>query len=207
MDKPDKKNSILIVDDEYANIMVLTHILRPDYTVHAEKSGQDAIETARRLLPDIILLDIVMPDVDGYSVLRALKADEELCDIPVIFITGLSGIDNEEKGLALGAADYIIKPFVPEVVKLRIANHIKLIENMKLLMEKELEEKSNQAKMNFYLDMSHDMLTPMNVIIGMAQIAGRSKSQDEVKECLEEIENSSKQLLDLILKLLNVEDK
>ncbi|MCL2188492.1 MAG: diguanylate cyclase [Defluviitaleaceae bacterium] len=122
-----KKHSILIVDDERLNISILRSILSADYTVYAAGDGQDAIETANNFLPDVILLDIIMPGMDGYDVIKALKKSEKTKNIPVIFITGLDKAEAEEKGLTLGAADYIAKPFVSAIVKLRVHNQIKLI--------------------------------------------------------------------------------
>ncbi|MCL2075310.1 MAG: response regulator [Betaproteobacteria bacterium] len=126
-----RKYSILVVDDEKSNILALMNILRPEYTVYASTSGQSVIETAEKHLPDIILLDIIMPDMDGYEVIGALKSSEKTRNIPVIFVTGLSGAADEEKGLALGVADYIIKPFSPAIVKLRVRNQIKLLEQLR----------------------------------------------------------------------------
>jgi len=126
-----KRHSILIVDDERDNISSLSNILSHDYTVYASTNGKDAIETANEFMPDIILLDILMPEMDGYEVLKAFKESEKTRDITVIFITGLDSDIAEIKGLALGAADYIIKPFHPAIVKLRILNHIQLMERLK----------------------------------------------------------------------------
>jgi diguanylate cyclase (GGDEF)-like protein len=128
-----KKNSLLIVDDEKLNIMTLTHILSPDYIVYAAKDGQDAIEVAKELLPDIILLDIIMPDMDGYEVITTLKNAKETCHIPVIFVTGLSNHEDEEKGLNLAAADYITKPFSPAIVKLRVRNQIQILHQLRTI--------------------------------------------------------------------------
>ena len=128
-----KKNSVLIVDDESTNITALTHILSPDYNVYAAKNGMKAIEAAVKYLPDIILLDVVMPDMDGYAVIDALKNDEKTSGIPVIFITGLNNADDEEKGLDLGAADYISKPFSPAIVKLRVRNQIKIVNQIRMI--------------------------------------------------------------------------
>ncbi|MCL2184732.1 MAG: ATP-binding protein [Treponema sp.] len=125
-----KKNSILIVDDERDNISSLKAILSPDYTVYASTNGRDAIETAEEFIPDLILLDILMPDMDGYDVITAFKNSEKTRDIPVIFITGLDNINAEIKGLTLGAADYIIKPFHPVIIKLRIHHHMQLAERI-----------------------------------------------------------------------------
>ena len=122
-----KRNSVLVVDDEKSNIMMLTQILSPEYTVYASRSGEDAIDVAREYLPDIILLDIIMPKMDGYEVISSLKKFEETQKIPVIFVTGLSDQEEEEKGLALGASDYISKPFSPAIVKLRVRNQIRML--------------------------------------------------------------------------------
>ena len=126
-----KKYSVLVVDDENSNILLLTHILSNEYTVYAAKNGQSAIKAAEKYLPDIILLDIIMPDMDGYEVITALKASEKARDIPVIFITGLGSSENEEKGLDYGIADYIVKPFSPAIVKIRVRNQIKLLEQFR----------------------------------------------------------------------------
>ncbi|MDR2580462.1 MAG: response regulator [Fibromonadaceae bacterium] len=123
-----KKYGVLVVDDENNNIIALTSILKHEYTVYAAKDGQSAIEAAENCLPDIILLDIIMPDMDGYAVITAFKNSEKTKDIPVIFVTGLTSPEDEEKGLAFGVADYILKPFSPAIVKLRVRNQIKLLE-------------------------------------------------------------------------------
>jgi len=125
-----KTKSVLIVDDENSNIMALTHILSSDYVVYASKNGQSAINVAEKYLPDVILLDILMPDMSGYEVITTLKSSKKTQHIPVIFITGLRTSGDEEKGLALGAADYIIKPFFPSIVKHRVWNQIKVLEQL-----------------------------------------------------------------------------
>jgi len=122
MDKD--KNSILIVDDENMNLITLTHILIREYTVFAAKNGTNAIKIAKKQLPDLILLDILMPDMDGYEVLSVLKDDENTRKIPVIFISGLVSPEDEEKGLAMGAADYIRKPLKDDVVRQKVRNQI-----------------------------------------------------------------------------------
>ena len=127
------KNSVLVVDDEKANIITLTHMLSPEYTIYAAKNGQDGIHLAKKYQPDVILLDIRMPEIDGYEVFSALKDSEKTRDIPIIFITALSKDGDEEKGLALGAADYITKPFSTTVVKLRLGNQIKMIEQLRTI--------------------------------------------------------------------------
>ena len=121
------KNSLLIVDDEKSNIMVLTRILSSEYTIYAAKNGPDALEVANEYLPDIILLDIIMPGMNGYEVITILKSSDKTKEIPVIFVTGLNDAENEEKGLLLGAADYIHKPFRAVTVQLRVRCQIQML--------------------------------------------------------------------------------
>jgi len=125
------KNSILIIDDEKSNLVFLNHLLSADYSVYVSRDGKDAIKKANELLPDLILLDILMPGMDGYEVLTELKSSETTQAIPVIFITGLSSAEDEEKGLALGTADYITKPFSAAIAKLRVSNQIRMINQMR----------------------------------------------------------------------------
>jgi len=127
------KNSILIVDDEMFDLMALTRILGSEYTIYTAKDGENAIEKAREYLPDLILLDIVMPEKDGYEVLAELKQSEITHKIPIIFITGLSSIEDEAKGLSLDAADYISKPFSAKIVKLRVRNQIQIINQLRTI--------------------------------------------------------------------------
>jgi diguanylate cyclase (GGDEF)-like protein len=126
MSEPVTKNSVLVVDDEKASIIALTHILGEEYTVFAAKKGKDAVDLVKKHLPNVVLLDIIMPEMDGFEVLTQLKQDEATRDIPVIFITGLGETEDEEKGLKMGAADYINKPFSPAIVKLRVNNQVQM---------------------------------------------------------------------------------
>jgi len=128
-----KHNSILIVDDEKSNILALTHMLSPEYTLYAARDGNDAIDAAWEHRPDLILLDVLMPGLDGYAVYEALKNNDETKGIPVIFITGLSDAEDEQKCLSLGAADYISKPFSSAVVELRVRNQIKIVNQINII--------------------------------------------------------------------------
>jgi len=129
----EKKNSLLIVDDENTNLKVLTHILGNEYTIFTATNGTGAIEKAKEYRPDLILLDILMPEMNGYEVLSVMKKCEEIKKIPVIFITGLSSDEDEEKGLTLEAVDYIAKPFSSMIVKLRVRNQIQIINQMRTI--------------------------------------------------------------------------
>jgi len=129
----DKKNSVLIVDDDTLNLMDLGNILGSDYKVYAITDGISAVEKAKKSLPDLILLDIIMPGMNGYEVLAELQKSEITQNIPVIFITGLDNSSDEEKGLYLGAVDYIYKPFNKVIVKRRVLNQIKIVNLQKAL--------------------------------------------------------------------------
>jgi PAS domain S-box-containing protein len=130
-----EKNSILIVDDEKMNLDVLCGILSPEYTIHMTKSGISSLEIANTYMPDLILLDIIMPDINGFDVLKALKTSERTRDIPVIIITGIDGNENEEKGLELEAVDFIRKPFNNKIVKSRIRHQIQIINQVRALKQ------------------------------------------------------------------------
>jgi len=131
----EKKNTILVVDDEAMNITALSHILKGEYTVYVEKDGAGCIEAAQELMPDLILLDVLMPVMNGFEVIAALKKNEDTKDIPVIFVTGLNNSQDEEMGFTLGAADYINKPLSASVVKLRVRNQIQIINQMRTIRD------------------------------------------------------------------------
>jgi diguanylate cyclase (GGDEF)-like protein len=131
----EKKCKILIADDEKTNLDVLVHILRDMYVVYPAKSGEAALRKAAEINPDLILLDIIMPDMNGFEVLQRLKSDSLTEHIPVMFISGLSNIEDEKKGLRLGAVDYITKPFNNEMVKTRVKTQLQLIRQMRTIEE------------------------------------------------------------------------
>ncbi|MBA4742895.1 MAG: EAL domain-containing protein [Azoarcus sp.] len=118
---------ILIVDDVHENLHALMNVLRDDYAILAATSGERALELARRHPhPDLVLLDIRMPGMDGYSVLTELKIDRSTADIPVIFVTALAESSDEARGLAMGAADYVTKPVNADLLRVRVRNQIEL---------------------------------------------------------------------------------
>ncbi|MDR3121706.1 MAG: diguanylate cyclase [Clostridiales bacterium] len=125
--------TILAVDDERSNLLVLNRILSLEYTLLTAKSGQEALSRAENDAPDLILLDIIMPDMSGFDVLRELKAREETREIPVIIVTGLGGGgEDEERGFFLGAVDYISKPFNNAIVRARVKTHIQMIHQIRM---------------------------------------------------------------------------
>ncbi len=123
----EEKQRILIVDDTPSNIRILNDILRDEYSISISTNGADALELANsENRPDLILLDIMMPEMDGYEVCRRLKASERTKNIPVLFVTAKTDIEDEKMGLELGAVDYIAKPISPPVVISRVRNHMNL---------------------------------------------------------------------------------
>ena len=124
---------VLVADDDAINRQVLGELLKPDYTVLMAKNGEQALELAVRHAPDLILLDVIMPDMDGYEVLRRLRAEPQSSHISVIFISGLDRPEDEANGLNLGASDYIAKPFNATVVTARVALHLQVVRQRRML--------------------------------------------------------------------------
>jgi len=121
-----ERATILLVDDVPANLSLLSSILRDDYRIQLATSGVKALELVAAGAPDLILLDVMMPDMDGHEVCKRLKSDPKTCDIPVLFVTAQNQVEDEELGLTLGAMDYIHKPISPPIIKARVRNHIAL---------------------------------------------------------------------------------
>jgi len=141
-----EKITILVVDDAPENIEVLDSILSSQYCVKVALSGERALELIESSpQPDMILLDIMMPDIDGYEVISRLQSNPATVNIPVIFITGKSDAADEEKGLKLGAVDYITKPISPSIVRARVKTHLALY-NQNRELEKKVAERTRQLK-------------------------------------------------------------
>lgn len=128
MDKTALKPTILVVDDEPANLRVLKHLLGEHYALAFAKNGSEALRVAEAQLPDLILLDVMMPGMTGFEVCQALKENAITRAIPVIFVTALSEEQDEAEGFAVGGVDYITKPISPAVVKARIKTHLSLVQ-------------------------------------------------------------------------------
>ena len=140
MDEQQDKFRILFVDDVPSNIRILLEILRADYDISFTDNGPDALLMAgQEPHPDLILLDIMMPKMNGYEVCKRLKENEKTAHIPIMFITALTDEDDEEKGLNLGAVDYIRKPFNMAIVKSRIRTQLELKQHRDNL-QKQTEE-------------------------------------------------------------------
>ncbi|MCL2244066.1 MAG: response regulator [Treponema sp.] len=202
------KNNILIVDDEKSNLEILRNILSPEYAVYMTKSGYAAIEMAVEQMPDLILLDIIMPDMNGFDVLRALKESQKTRHIPVIIITGLQSIEDEEKGFALEAADFIHKPFSNNVVKSRVHQQIQIVNQIRALEQYaqiQAALAATEEKNKFFARMSHEMRTPLNAVIGLSEMLLDSDGlREEARENMEKVCNAGASLLGLVNDILDI---
>ncbi|MBW7857672.1 MAG: diguanylate cyclase [Leptonema sp. (in: Bacteria)] len=156
--KSEQKSTILIVDDETTNIVMLSDLLKDEYQIKIAKSGQKAIDIAKSEGIDLILLDIEMPQLSGYEVCKTLKDNQKTKSIPIIFVTAKADEADEEKGLNLGAIDYITKPFSKAIVKLRIKNHIQLKYKTDLLEQYSLHDGLTNIKNRRFFDDAFDVM-------------------------------------------------
>lgn len=198
--------AVLIVDDVPANIRILADILRDGHDIHVSTCGGVVQEMATRLKPDVILLDVIMPDMDGYAVCRRLQASPETRDIPVIFVTARHAPEDEAFGLSLGAVDYIVKPASPAVVRARVKNHLELrAARLELARQNEALKEAAQLREDVDHIMRHDLKAPLTGIIGLPRLlldeGGLSKPQ---REMLTLVEESGLKMLSMINRSLDV---
>ena len=202
------KNNILIVDDERQNLEILSNILSPEYTILTAKSSSIAFGIIDKYMPDIILLDIIMPEMNGFEMLEKLKASEKTQKIPVIIITGLASVQDEEKGLALQAADFITKPFSANIVKARVRHHMQIVNQMRALEQLAYYQSvvsAAEEKSKFFARMSHEMRTPLNAVIGLSELTLESGGlSEEARENVENISNAGASLLGLVNDILDI---
>jgi len=211
----DDRKRILIVDDESLASKVMTLILEPEYTITAAVNGDQALIAAHAdPPPDLILLDIMMPGMDGYEVCTRLKADQSTADIPIIFVTALDQRRNETHGFEVGAVDYITKPIVEEIVLARVRTHLALVESLRQLKknQKTIESRNteldemNQLKNKFIGMAAHDLRNPIVSILGFADVllADEQLSTEASKRYLNIISAACNKMLDLISDTLDV---
>ena len=215
------KGNILIVDDTLENLQLLSNTLsNQGYKVRGAAKGQMAIRTARSSPPDLILLDIKMPEMDGYEVCERLKADEQTRDVPVIFISALDEVIDKVRAFQVGGVDYITKPFHVEEVLARIEHQLMIqrlstqLQEQNKQLQQEIQERqkaeqaaaaANRAKSEFLANMSHELRTPLNAILGFTQLMNRNPQLTaEQRDFLEIINGSGEHLLELIDDILDL---
>ncbi|HEY3376459.1 MAG TPA: hybrid sensor histidine kinase/response regulator [Armatimonadota bacterium] len=195
------QQTILVVDDTPANIDLLRKILQSRYNVCVASNGECALELAHAdPRPDLILLDIMMPKMDGYEVCRRLKADEATAAIPVIFVTAKSEVEDEAAGFRLGAVDYITKPLSLPIVLARVSTHLALSQARNTLEERTLElRETARLKEDVENITRHDLKTPLTCIIGMPSlIASSGNLTPDQQEFLAIIEESGYRMLQMV---------
>ncbi len=199
---------ILIADDNPNNIKVLIDFLKESgFKTLVATSGEFCLKTLERSLPDLILLDVVMPGMDGFETCRQIKASERTKDIPVIFITAIADNTEEKiKGLSIGGVDYISKPIIREEVLARINVHLTLRKLTKELIEaKDKAEAANRTKSLFLAQMNHELRTPLSAILGFSKIIEMTKNEEEKQQkYARSIHDAGSHLLNLIEDILDI---
>ena len=141
-----KRFKILVVDDEPIDLQVISAALKDKYEVIAAQSGQEAIDLTRQHKPDLILLDVMMPEMSGYEVCSSIKSDAQIADIPIIFVTAFNTRDGEIGGLEAGAIDYVTKPIIFELLNLRVKNFLTMKEQRDLIIRQKEELEATLAR-------------------------------------------------------------
>lgn len=214
------KPCILLVDDEPKNIQLLGNLLREyGYTIEFATSGMDALRWLSMRLFDLILLDIMMPEMDGYDVCKRLKSNPITRGIPVIFLTAKTDAEGIARGFSLGAVDYVTKPFQKEELLARVKTHLTLQEQQRtldryadLLEEKNLElrqknlrlEESNANKDKFFSLIAHDLKSPMTGFLSLAELFENTDDMqpEQFKEFIRQFRASAENLFQLLENLL-----
>lgn len=215
-----EKDVILVVDDQPANLKVISGVLSNKYALSVANSGERALKILEVLKPGLILLDVMMPEMDGFEVCKRIKANKSTSEIPVIFLTAKTETEDIVKGFEYGAVDYIFKPFNANEINVRIQNHLKLSNAKRLIAEQNAElekikeelEKTNLAlkktvaeKDKFFSIIAHDLKTPFNGLLGLLGILTEEKqtiSEKSRDEMLATLYQSTKNVFSLIENLL-----
>lgn len=209
--KPELKQfipNILIVDDAPANLKILNDILDAEgYKVRPVLSGTMALQVAQVEKPDLILLDIMMPGMNGFELCRLLQENDNLSDVPIIFISALTDTNEIVRALTSGAADYITKPFNAEEVKARVATHVKLYRQKAELREQSIKlQKLNAEKDKFFSIIAHDLRSPFNGFLGLTELMAEglnNLNMDELQRISRSLRTSANQLFRLLENLLD----
>jgi len=214
-----EKKKVIAVDDNPENLTAIKNTLKDIYTVYPSPSAADMFELLEHIRPDLIMLDVEMPEMNGYEAIKKLKSDDRNREIPVVFLTSMNDAQSEMEGLKLGAVDYIGKPFVTPLLLRRIKTHISVMEHKREIEDllglktqevklREIAEQAAQnashAKSNFLSRMSHEIRSPLNGVIGMINIAKEEKEIDSLKAYLKKAGTAAKHVLSVINNILDM---
>jgi len=220
------RKKIIVVDDNIENLNALKNTLKEIYGIYPCPSASEMFNLLEHIQPDLILLDVEMPVMNGYETIKMLKNNDKYHEIPVIFLSAMSDEQSEMEGLKLGAVDYIHKPFVTPLLLQRIKIHLSLMEQQKTIMDrnKEIEElleiktkevrlrekaeqeaqDASRAKSKFLSHMSHEIRSPLNAVLGMIIIAKEENDIQAVKRYLEKAGGAAKHILNVINDILDM---
>jgi len=211
-----RKPLVLIVDDVPRNLQVLGNLLRSEnLDISVATNGEQAISIATEISPDLILLDVNMPGIDGFEACEYLKENEKTSEIPIIFLTARTETEDIVKGFELGAVDYVTKPINSAELLARVRSHLELkmhrdhLEDLVRERTRDLErakndaEAANESKTRFLTNVNHELLTPMNGIIGMNSLMLDTELDEEQKEYAEIIAGSANAQLTIINDVLH----
>jgi len=213
------RKKIIAVDDNPENLTAIKNTLKDIYMVYPSPSAPDMFELLEHIRPDLIMLDVEMPGMNGYDAIKQLKSSDKNREIPVIFLTSMSDPQSEMEGLKLGAVDYISKPFVTPLLLRRIKTHISIMEHQREItdllglktqevklreMAEQAAQSASQAKSNFLSRMSHEIRSPLNAVIGMINIANEEKDVASLKTYLAKAGTAAKLVLSVINNILDM---
>lgn len=199
-------STILLVEDDNTSRELLVHrLVNCGYQVLQAACGKDAKEMILCCLPDLILLDITLPDINGLKILESLKSNTKTSAIPVIIVSGRDSNDDIIQGLNMGASDYITKPYQWGIIIARVKSALRSIETTKLLKEALYQERLNvQSKSDFLVNMSHEIRTPLNGILGLLQLMNQTTLTDDQRQYTKLMNTSGDALMHIVNNLLDL---
>ncbi|MFY8160251.1 MAG: hybrid sensor histidine kinase/response regulator [Candidatus Kapaibacteriota bacterium] len=209
----EKTNKILVVDDQPNNLKVIANVLNDEYKLFVANSGKNALLVLESEQPNLILLDVMMPEMNGFEVCERIKQNENIKDIPIIFLTAKSDIEDIQRGFEVGAVDYITKPFNLIELKARVKNHIDLYNSqheLKLLNERlsaseNVLKLANDTKNKFFSIIAHDLKSPFSGFMGLSDMLANNMDKmkpEMIKTISKTMNEESQRIYNLLENLL-----